>query len=360
MFNDVLALVRSVSLLDGVLKVHTERLLGSEYAFYFVCKGHVEKKHYSENSQVEFDLPSGSSFFSIVYYYKVGGGKVFSIKVDYLLKGSEIKVADYETIYETKDNKIIHYDLGAETTFVVFNGTMSTKNSIPFGLNFLLSRGFNVISCLQDNDTQYQELSFESFRSVVLPYVKNKKVVCYGSSLGGYCAVYYAGAINASVIAAAPRNSAHPDLIKKKKGKSRFLPGLYKHKSIGENELTKKDVVVMLDPYHMIDVSFYRRYIRACYRNNIRLIEIPHAGHEVLYYLKDTQQLSDLIFSVIDEQPCEINPTVKSKYTDIGLAKHWLSTGDTEKARFYARRAKSSGDLGEKFEKRLKFIQSKF
>ncbi|MGO1585834.1 MAG: hypothetical protein ACTHXJ_07670 [Mesonia sp.] len=360
MISDISVLSREVSALNYVLKVATEKLNGAEYAFYFVCKGQVEKRRYSASNEVEFNLEPNVSFFSIVFYYRFENGQISSLRIDYFRKGGEVRVAEYDTIYETEDNKIIHYDLGAETTFIVFNGTKSTKKSIPFGLSFLLSRGCNVIACLQDNDTQYQSLSFEDFRTAVLPHVEGRKAICYGSSLGGYCAIYYAGAINASVIAAAPRNSAHPDLVKKKKGKSRFSPSLYKHKSIGGNELTRSNVVVILDPYYLTDVSFYRKYIRRFYKNSIRLIEIPHSGHEVLYYLTDTHQLEGLIFSLIDEKTYEINTNLDSKYTDIGLAGHWLAIGDTEKARFFARRAKNAGGLREKFEKRVNAILANF
>lgn len=360
MSGDISVLSREVSTFNGVLKVFTEKMEGAEYAFYFIYKGRVEKKYYSTSNEVEFNLELGANFFSIVFYYRFMNGQIFSLRRDCFRKGEEVRVAEYDTIYETEDAKIIHYDLGAETTFVVFNGTKSTKKSMPFGLSFLLSRECNVIACLQDNDTQYQSLSFEDFRTAVLPYVEGKKVICYGGSLGGYCAIYYAGAINASVIAAAPRNSAHPDLVKKKKGKSRFLPSLYKHKSIGENELTRRDVAIILDPYHLADVAFYRKYIRPFYKGSIKLIEIPHAGHEVLYYLRDTRQLTGLIFSFVDEKVYKINTGLESKYTDIGLASHWLSIGDAEKARFFARRAKSAGGLGEKFEKRLKVILDNF
>lgn len=360
MNNKIAELRRGALVHSGSVKAFTDELENVEYAFYFICKGCVDKKYYSQSNEVEFDLRPDAIFFSIVYYYRFQNGQVVSIKVDYFREGDEVKVAEFETIYESEDNKIIHYDVGAKTTFVVFNGTKSTKKSMPFGLSFLLSRGYNVISCLQDNDTQYQSLSFEDFRSAVLPYVEGKNVICYGSSLGGYCAIYYAGAINASVIAAAPRNSAHPDLVRKKRGKSRFSLSLYKHSSIGENELTGKSITIILDPYHLADVIFYRKYIRPFYKDSVRLIEIPHAGHEVLYYLRDTQQLSDLIFSFVSGERCEINASLESKYTDLGLARHWLSIGDTEKSRFYARRAKSVGGLGEKFERRLKALLANF
>lgn len=356
MCNKISVVSRYVSVINGVLSVFTEKVEGAEYAFYFVCKGQVQKKHYSPKNEVEFDFKLSDGFFSVIYFYRFSGRRIFSQKINYYKKGNNIKIIDSKVLFESKDNKIIHYNLGSETTFVVFNGTGSTKKSTPFGLNFLLSRGYNVISCLQDNNTQYQNLSFEDFRSAVIPCVDNKNVVCYGSSLGGYCAIYYAGAINASVIAAAPRNSAHPDIIQKKGGDSPFPLGLFKHGSIGENTLTEKSVTVLIDPYHVKDVSFYRNYIREFYKNRVSLIEIPHAGHEVLYYLKDTKQLSGLISSVVSEQSCEINTCVNSKYTDVGLVKHWLSIGDVEKARFYAQRAKSAGDLGKNFERRLKVL----
>lgn len=214
-------LARNVIIKEGGFSLSTENISGAEYAYYLISSKETVKRFYTSenNCFIPFEISPG--FFSAIFYYRIGGNKKVR-RLDFLVKEDfSVLVPEKRKLYESKNSLIEHYDLNSNVTFAVFNGIGSTKNSIPFGLGFLIKKGYNVLACYQDNDSQYQDLSVESFYESVSNVLEGKRAFTYGASLGGYCAAYYAGVINATVICSAPRNSAHP-LIRKSKKDSRF------------------------------------------------------------------------------------------------------------------------------------------
>ena len=134
------------------------------------------------------------------------------------------------TVLDEEANKfrIVFYNNNSDVVFITFNGMTGSLESAPFGKNYLLKKGFSVIACFQEKGSDYQFLSFERFKDVVSSVLKNKNVFLYGSSLGGYCSIYYAGAVNGTVIAASPRLTKHPILQKEYKRKN-YDANCFKH-----------------------------------------------------------------------------------------------------------------------------------
>lgn len=270
-----------------------------KYAFYIYFKKNVYKKMYSNTNFCEFNIPPLDGVYKIVFFTKDNQERITIVNKYFRIKNGEVLAVDDTLIVETEFYKITSYDIGSEVTFIVFMATNSNKDTPPFGFEFLLMRGFNVISCNQNND-QYQHLDFETFKKNILPHVRSKKIFLYGSSLGGYCAVYYAGAVNGTVIAAAPRNSAHPKMIEFDKSKI-YHPDNYLHKDIKDNEFSKRKIFLFLDPHQHRDVFFLNEFIKPVYADALQVIEFPYAGHEVLYHINKTKQLSKIIDSIVKQ-----------------------------------------------------------
>ncbi|MCQ4299671.1 hypothetical protein NAV11_07065 [Pseudomonas songnenensis] len=242
----------------------------------------------------------------------------------------------YKRLGESDSFLINYYDNGSDILFVVFNRTRSTKRSPAFGLDFLLAQGFSVVVCYQDNDTQYQSLSFERFRECVLPVTVGKRVFTYGSSLGAYAAVYYAGAVGATVIAAAPKNSAHPLLFSPR---GRFSEELFKHEDLGSLGLTKNPVFVMVDPMRKQDIFFVKAYVVSSYPE-AKVLELPFSGHACLKYLLEIGKLKSLVLSIVyDGEFPEVPVNVTCFVTSIEKALHHHRQGKPELALEYARTA---------------------
>lgn len=291
--------------------------INTEYAFYLSFKGSVDKVFYAENNKCLFKNKKRDGVYQATFFNKKNGEKRSEKIMFTIIDG---KFLQPEVISDTSDYKITFYNLKSEVTFIVFNGAGSNKDTPGFGLSYLLSKGYNVITCAQNNN-QYQELSFDSFRELVTPYVKNQKVFLYGSSLGGYCAIYYAGAVNGTVIAGSPRNSLYP--ILKKVGKLTTDITELKHSELIRNNLTKKLIYILTDPHVEEDKIFIEKYISPGYTDNLMMFYVPFAGHEVLYHVNKINVLSFILDSIVNEQEIKDVDALflrETEFTDYGRA----------------------------------------
>ncbi|AHG65830.1 hypothetical protein [Advenella mimigardefordensis] len=331
------ALQRKIELQENGIILSTDGAAGLEYAFYLEHSNGLEKKYYSDNLTHFFQIHPNLGRYTATFFYKKNT-TIISHKIAFVIGEQQkiflIKKANLAT---SKHFKIDNYDIGSNTTFVVFNGSGSTIYSPPFGLSFLLCRGYNVIVCLQNNN-QYQGLSFEDFGKYVGPAVKGKATYLYGSSLGGYCAVYYAGAVKGHVIASAPRNSAHPALITYSPKKNNYNADDFQHKDIFENELSPASVNIFIDPHVPEDVFFLNNYVRTAYPK-VNLLEYQHAGHEVLMHVNRIGHLKNIIGAIVDNRPFEIDQNTDSEFTEIGKAHFFLKKQDIRRATIYYQRA---------------------
>lgn len=343
---------------NGFFCLSTESADGLEYAFYLKHPGGTEKVFYTSNAECIFDIPFNPGSYVATFFYRVGKEKKAFKDSFHVTKSGRVLRPEKILLGEEEGWKICYYDNGSKITFVVFNGSGSTKNSSPFGLGYLIGKGYNVVACLQEND-QYQSLTFEKFKHHVLPVVNEKKVFLYGSSLGGYCAVYYAGAVNGTVIASAPRNSAHPEVIDKSNGKSRFNKDDFKHGEISGNPLTEKNIYIFFDPYVSNDVFFINSFVKKAYPK-IKEFPCNHAGHEVLFHINKTKQLDGVVTSIVSgEEEVFIDEGLDSCFSNIGRAKYFLSKKQYEKAAVFSEKALKDKTLNEKLRGRFKKVHDK-
>lgn len=296
------------------------------YAFYLKYPKGMAKKFYKKRPSHTFDVEFKQGFYQASFFYKVNG-KASSFKENFFIsRDKEVIGYTHDVLGEGSGFRVDFYNVGSAKTFIVFNGAGTSLKSKPFGLDFLLEKGFNVIACFHD-DNQYQSLSFEDFEFFVSSAVKGQEVFLYGSSLGGYAALYYSGAVNGTVISAAPRNSVHPDLKNLKSdtlSNAARLP--YKHKLFSDIPLTSKKVHIFYDPKVKIDSIFIEKsishaYPDACY------YALEYAGHPVLFHLSRTKQLSSVLESVVNGSFVKIDHDAESVYTDIGRAKELIRKG---------------------------------
>ncbi|RZT94237.1 hypothetical protein EV681_2655 [Advenella incenata] len=349
--DEVNGFKREIKITDGGILLSTQPDPDIQYAFYLKKAKEVHRNYYTEDASVLFDIePVAGDYIASFFYKKNNEIKAirtfFSIDSDKHIIIEERKNYVKTEIASTNEYRIDYYDAGSDITFIVFNGTGSGLHAVPFGLNYLMKNGYNVVACLQ-NKNQYQGLSFEDFERLVKPIVSGKKTFLYGSSLGGYCAVYYAGAVDGTVIASAPRNSGHPELIRRSRGRSKFNADNFKHPAISENKRTINPVYIFIDPTYNSDVFFYKRFIAPTYRKAQRL-EFPFAGHEVLMHVKGAGQLHSIITRIVNMQGrITIDTSTETEFTDIGRARYYIAQKNKTMAIEFIERAFSRGDINE-------------
>lgn len=342
---------------NGFINLETEFKEGLEYAFYLTHSKGTEKKMYTSEPKVRFNIPFEEGSFKAIFYYNYNGKKIshklyFNISNDGIVDSSELAVSN---IVEKNGYKIDFYDVGASKTFIVFNGAGTLKTETPFALNYLNKNGFNVVACLQ-NDNQYQELSFEDVERYVYPIVRDHEVFLYGSSLGGYCAIYYAGAVNGTVIASAPRNSAHPILVESSENQSKFSKINFKHSRFDDNKKTDKVTYIFYDPYVKEDSYFIESLIKDTF-NKLHLIRCDFAGHEVLYHLNHTKQLGRIIKSITDGE-IPVIEKIDSSYIYMGQARQAYLSNNFKKAVLLSEKALEDNSLKEITRKKFKRFNS--
>ncbi|MEN2751841.1 hypothetical protein AAIR29_09370 [Psychrobacter sp. FBL11] len=348
-------LERKINNKDGFIELETAEIGGLEYAFYLNHSKGTEKFLYTTKASNCFNIKFIQGNYRAVFFYK-DGNNISIFKIDFYIDSNQKLVeAVYRKIVEKDGYKIDFYNIGATKTFVVFNGAGSTKKTHPFGLYYLVKNGFNVVACLQENN-QYQDLSFEDVEKYVGPIVNEHDVYLYGSSLGGYCAVYYAGALNGTVIASAPRNSSHPSLRDKVKDTSYFITQQFKHVRFNQNKNSDKKIFIFIDPYVDNDIYFLNEVIKKELKN-IKQFNCNYAGHEVFFHLKSTSQLKEIIKSITSGKD-PIVYDIDSCYSYIGIAKDYLKKKDYQGALFFSERALVDKSINKEFRKRFEKVNS--
>ena len=297
---------------DGFLVANTE--YKGLVAFY-LKKNHVweEKKWYEFNKQYVFKNKPSSGVFSVRFFFKDNEGVITIYDTDNYAYSSENKLLfninnEGTVLKEAEDYKITYYNRDSTITFITFNGTKTTKKDVPFGFNLAMSNGWNLISVAQDNDTQYQGLSLEDFYEAVSPVIVNKDVYAYGASLGGYCALYFGGCINATIIAGAPKNSAHSSI-----NLDRFQNLNFSHGEFSTIPTTTKPVYIVYDSTLKSDSMFIENCISLAYPS-ANFLTIENGTHIILQTMLNAGVLKLYIDSIVNrEYSDDISYYVKAK-----------------------------------------------
>lgn len=220
-------------------------------------------------------------------------------------------------------------------TLVSFGGLPSGISSKGFGTAFALKNGYDAIYVAQAAGSQYQGLSIEEFTEAIAPVVQGRRVVAYGSSLGAYCALYYGGAIDAQIISSAPKNSAHPSMLKKK-----YADLDFRHRDVVETPRSSKRPVVLYDPYREEETNFIESQVRPAYPDG-HYLRFPFAGHTVLDTLLRAGKLSGFIRAIIEEDRI-LQPdlsTGTSAIWNAEVGRKLMREGNPEKAELFLTRS---------------------
>jgi len=218
-------------------------------------------------------------------------------------KNDILNQTTYQVLAEDPMYKVTYFKQKQPTDvmFITFGTAPTTITSIPFGQDFLLKQGFDLIYVAQAVRTQYQGLSIEAFYEAVKAVIPDKRVFTYGSSLGAYCAIYFAGCIDATAISAGCRNPCDPCLKKYPNidvGPHQFEP--YHHRPIKDNPISSKPPFVLFDPTYKVDVTMFEEQILPAYPN-AHVWKVPHASHPSLHLLLELGVLKDFVLTIVRE-----------------------------------------------------------
>lgn len=211
---------------------------------------------------------------------------------------------DQESSFSTSvvhfdDNTCIkHLDNSSDTLFVTFEGIQKERSRSKmydkkgYAQDFVLNAGFSLLSVNRREYNYYQDLDRSFFYKKTKGVINNyKKIYFYGSSGGGYAALYYSTLFDANVIAISPKIRIDRLPLGKKNKEM-------KHSFMSDLSSTNK-VYAIYDPYHGSDKLFLERRVAPCFSNLCRM-EIAHQGHGA-FYLAEVKALKEVVLGIVEK-----------------------------------------------------------
>ncbi|PAU72999.1 hypothetical protein [Vreelandella alkaliphila] len=175
-------------------------------------------------------------------------------------------------------------------SFDTITGGLSRKG---FATDFLINNGIESFFVSHRRHSFYQGLSQSTFRDIMLDHLYGKEVFTYGSSLGGYAAIYYASSINAQPIALAPQCSIDP--IHKETPYSKYKE-VFTHEVLCEkSNKTLKIPIIAYDPLFIKDKCFIDERVKKAYPESV-FLEVANGGHSIAETLKNSHVLKKFFF----------------------------------------------------------------
>jgi hypothetical protein len=193
--------------------------------------------------------------------------------------------------------RIDHWQRGSEggTLAVTFDPLLYLCDKPPFGHEFFAKQAIDVVSVRKKAEHFYQPMSRAAFQAALAP-LKSRyaRVVCYGSSLGAYAALYYARDLPWTVIASSPRVSVHP-VYGAKAWQQRCA---FRHERFRPDAAARCDAIIFYDPRDVID----RRYIDGEVLPQFaraQVVRVPFAGHPANQFLGDIGYIAPYVRAVV-------------------------------------------------------------
>ncbi|SEW10380.1 hypothetical protein SAMN04488515_1061 [Cognatiyoonia koreensis] len=205
-------------------------------------------------------------------------------------------MVDTTILDETANYRITRHlgDQQHDTLVVTFAGQPGQMAEKGFGTDFALKNGYETVYVAQRYESHFQGLSLDAFQDALRPVSKSRRVVCYGSSLGAYAALYYGGTINAEVLAGAPMLPSWTGFQRPK-----YHDLMRAHIPLAD--VPKSDVppIILTDPKEPNDILYMEGAIKPAFPH-ARYVELPYAGHTVLKTIEEAGMLSSVVKAVFE------------------------------------------------------------
>ncbi|TGN68004.1 hypothetical protein E4L95_02825 [Paracoccus liaowanqingii] len=220
------------------------------------------------------------------------------VKMEILAEGKNYNITSYQQ--KNGPSKVL---------FITFGSISSGLKSVPFGFKFLIDAGFDLVYVAQEKHTLYQELSIDAFFQAVQPLIEQRQIFTYGSSLGGYAALYFGGCIDAKTLVAGPVNYVDPAIRV-----PRWSRVAMQHIPPAQAMKSKYSPVIFYDPLDDTrDEIYLKERILPSYPDAL-VFPLPGAGHQCFRALLEHGILKHTVQSFV--QGNIPNPTLQAFVRD--------------------------------------------
>jgi pimeloyl-ACP methyl ester carboxylesterase len=202
-----------------------------------------------------------------------------------------ISVMSYHLAAEKSYTLIVHFAPFAENRIDTFHG------------KFLLTAGFDLISVRKRKEYWYQDLDLHAFGQAVGQFCRNyRNIVCYGSSMGAYAALYFAGIIGANCVAISPLVSIHPKYpwfgFDNYRARVKFV-----HQPLVDVPKTPDARnLIVYDPKEWRDQPYVAREVAPAFPQ-ADYVRLPYSGHPSGELLHEAGTLRSLVLGYIRGEP---------------------------------------------------------
>lgn len=157
----------------------------------------------------------------------------------------------------------------------------------------------------QRKGTQYQLLSREVMTEVFGDLHDRYELFFYGSSVGAYCAAYFARPLGANFLALSPRIPTHP--LTSLRISTKFPTAGYHHVPVYEGDAPSgaPRQIVAYDPDNHVD-SFYVDTDLALAFPELEVHRLPNAGHYTARALMLSQTLKPAVLDFLTHRPLRL------------------------------------------------------
>lgn len=211
------------------------------------------------------------------------------------------------TIFDNGLSRIELYkhEIITKKVMATFDTIDLTWHQKPFSFNLMKKKSMDLVSLRRDHTRNFhQDMSREAYIHCTGPLFSTyEESFAYGTSLGGYGALYFGSLIpNVHILSMAPRNSAHPDYgartIKVKEPFQHISP----HPISYNGQIT-----IVYDSRNDIDRKYIEQEVLPSYPN-AHIVKIDYAGHRVARFLQQTKQLKSVMEAFLSKSKI---PTIK-------------------------------------------------
>ncbi len=179
-----------------------------------------------------------------------------------------------------------------------------------FGEMFLNKRGYDVISVQKRKENWYQDLSIDDLKQAVSEIVpRYKAVVTYGSSMGGYAALYFASAVGARALSFSPRNHSYYALVGMQRYADQFDTNHLPLRDVADPD---RDHLILVDPLQPIDGPYVLREVIPSFPRS-RILNLRYTDHPSTFVLAHGGVLQNFVVDFLEGRPIDERMLRKSR-----------------------------------------------
>lgn len=259
---------------------------------------------------------TASNLYDLAVFYEITGR--LELAAPLFEKVQQHYSEDYENLFEDYYRKYTLFNNGSSKieyyknimpnneVVATYDTITKTWNQIPFAYNAIKKRGKDIIALRRNSVRNFhQDISREEYWEATKFLFENKeKKYAYGTSLGGYCALYFGSLIpEVKILAMAPRNSAHPSYG------SSAISSSFQHIS-PHPKSEHLNAIIMYDDKNIIDQRYLSLEVLPSYPT-AKVMTIPYAGHRLPKFLTQSGQLKSIVNNFFNDKV--ISPIKRGK-----------------------------------------------